>query len=101
LLAAPLAAASASDGLPVKTPRAVGMSAERLVAIDRVVTRGIKAGGYPGASVVVGRKGAAVWEKGYGSLGWDASSGRVAPERTIYDLASLSKGVGTTTPLMV
>ena len=41
------------DGLPVKTPRAVGMSAERLAKIDHVVQRGISAGGYPGAAVVV------------------------------------------------
>ena len=101
MLAAPVAAASASDGLPVKTPRAVGMSAERLVAIDRVVVRGIRAGGYPGASVVVGRKGAAVWQKGYGTLGWTDASGHVTADRTIYDLASLSKVVGTTTALMV
>jgi len=101
MLAAPVAAASASDGLPVKTPRAVGMSAERLVAIDRVVVRGIRAGGYPGASVVVGRKGAAVWQKGYGTLGWTDASGHVTADRTIYDLASLSKVVGTTTAIMV
>src|SRR5215207_1822024 len=37
-----------SDGLPVKSPKSVGMSAERLESIDRVVRRGIKAGGYPG-----------------------------------------------------
>ena len=49
----------AGDGLPVKSPTDVGMSSSRLAAIERVIERGIKAGGYPGASVVVGRKGAA------------------------------------------
>ncbi|HET9011216.1 MAG TPA: hypothetical protein VFN38_05340, partial [Gemmatimonadaceae bacterium] len=48
------------DGLPARAPSAVGMSAARLATINRVVERGIKAGGYPGASVVVGRKGAVV-----------------------------------------
>jgi serine-type D-Ala-D-Ala carboxypeptidase len=90
-----------SDGLPVKSPTAVGMSAERLEAIDRVVLRGLNAGGYPGASVVVGRKGAAVWEKGFGHIDWSPSSGNVTADRTIYDLASLSKVVGTTTAVMV
>src|SRR5687767_14469399 len=89
------------DGLPVRTPKSVGMSAERLAAIDRVVTRGITAGGYPGAAVVVGRKGAAVWQKGFGKLGWTPSSARVAADRTIYDLASLTKVVGLTTAAMV
>ena len=89
------------DGLPVKRPAAVGMSASRLATIDRVIERGIKAGGYPGAAVVVGRKGAAVWEKGFGRLGWTEESGGVVPERTIYDLASLTKVVGTTTAVMI
>jgi serine-type D-Ala-D-Ala carboxypeptidase len=88
-------------GLPMKTPRAVGMSSERLAKIDHVVERGIKAGGYPGASVVVGRRGAAVWEKGFGKLSWESSSPGVSADRTIYDLASLTKVVGTTTALMV
>ena len=72
--------------------------------IDVVVglaQRGIAAGGYPGAAVVVGRRGAAVWEKGFGRLGWEKTSPWVSTDRTIYDLASLTKVVGTTTALMV
>jgi CubicO group peptidase (beta-lactamase class C family) len=89
------------DGLPLKAPTAVGMSATRLAKIDHVVERGIAAGGYPGASVVVGRRGAAVMEKGFGRLSWSSSSPAVTAERTIYDLASLTKVVGTTSALMV
>ena len=76
------------------------MSAERLAKIDHVIERGIKAGGYPGAAVVVGRRGSAVWEKGFGHLGWNASEADVTPN-TIYDLASLTKVVGTTTAVML
>ena len=47
------------------------MSSERLAMIDHVVERGIIAGGFPGASVVVGRRGAAVMERGFGRLGWE------------------------------
>jgi CubicO group peptidase (beta-lactamase class C family) len=90
-----------ADGLPSKAPKAVGMSAARLQTIDRIVARGIKAGGYPGAAVVVGRKGAAVWEKGFGTLSWSKTSGKVEAGESIYDLASLTKVVGTTTALMV
>jgi serine-type D-Ala-D-Ala carboxypeptidase len=89
------------DGLPAKAPSAVGMSAARLANIDRVIERGIRAGGYPGAAVVVGRKGAAVWEKGFGRLGWTSDANEVVPERSIYDLASLTKVVGTTTAVMI
>ncbi len=94
-------ATSDGGGLPMKTPRAVGMSSERLAKISHVVERGISAGGYPGAAVVVGRRGAAVYEKGFGRLGWDRSSAPVVAEKTIYDLASLTKVVGTTTAIMV
>ena len=90
-----------NDGLPAKAPDAVGMSSSRLEAIDRVVQRGISAGGYPGASVVVGRKGVSVWEKGFGRLSWSPASPDVDADRTIYDIASLSKVVGTTTAIMV
>jgi len=105
-LAIPAAAAAPlpvvpTDGLPSKAPVSVGMSAERLAAIDRVVARGLKAGGYPGAAVVVGRKGAAVWKKGFGHLDWSSSSETVVPDESIYDLASLTKVVGTTTALMI
>ena len=91
----------AGDGLPVKSPADVGMSGNRLGAIDRVVERGIKAGGYPGAAVVVGRNGAAVYEKGFGKLSWSESSTPVDAQRTIYDIASLTKVVATTTAIMI
>ena len=91
----------AGDGLPAKPPAEVGMSENRLGAIERVVERGIKAGGYPGASVVVGRNGAAVYEKGFGKLSWSSSSTPVDAERTIYDIASLSKVVGPTSAIMI
>lgn len=88
------------DGLPTKTPAAVGMSAVRLQKIDAVVARAIRAGGFPGGAVVVGRRGATVWEKGFGNLTWGTRS-PVVPSRTIYDLASLTKVVATTTAIMI
>lgn len=88
------------DGLPIRSPADVGMSASRLEAIDRVVLRGIREGGYPGAAVVVGRKGAAVVEKGYGTLDWSGKA-PVIPSSSLYDLASLTKVVGTTAAVMI
>ena len=94
--------ASAGDdgGLPTKSPEAVGMSGARLKKIDHVVAKAIKAGGFPGAAVVVGRRGATVWEKGFGHLSWSRKES-VVPSRTIYDLASLTKVVATTTAVMI
>jgi serine-type D-Ala-D-Ala carboxypeptidase len=90
----------AAGGLPEREPAAVGMSAERLATVDRVVRRGVDAGGYPGASVVVGRKGYTVWSRGFGTLDWSGKA-RVTAQQSIYDLASLTKVVATTTALMV
>ncbi|WP_169307706.1 serine hydrolase domain-containing protein [Gemmatimonas aurantiaca] len=87
-------------GLPEREPAAVGMSAERLSTIDRVVRRGVDAGGYPGAAVVVGRKGFTVWSRGFGTLDWSAKA-RVTAQESLYDLASLTKVVATTTAIMV
>lgn len=102
LLTALLLAVSdpAPGGLPSREPSAVGMSAERLATIERVVQRGLDAGGYPGASVVVGRKGYSVLQRGFGSLDWTGRS-RVTVDQSIYDLASLTKVIGTTTAIMV
>lgn len=100
-LALAFALVAPADKLPLRSPRSVGMSAERLATIDRVVKRGMTAGGYPGASVVIGRRGAAVFQKGYGHLGWTATSPGVDADRSIYDLASLTKVVGTTTAAMI
>ena len=105
LVALCTAAVSCSGGpvrpLPRVEPELVGMSADRLAAIERVVRRGVAARGFPGAAVLVGRRGAAVWESGYGHTGWDASSPAVDPDATLYDLASLTKIVATTAAAMV
>ena len=82
-------------------PDSVGMSADRLATISHVAERGLDARGYPGIAVVVGRHGGLVWEHGYGSLDWDSASAQVDPTRTMYDLASLTKVIATTTAIMV
>lgn len=86
--------------MPHVAPADAGMSAERLAVIDRVVGNAIAAGGFPGAAVIVGRHGAIVWEKGYGTVRV-GSSAAVDPERTLYDLASLTKVVATSAAAMV
>jgi CubicO group peptidase (beta-lactamase class C family) len=87
--------------LPARPPDSVGLSAYRLAAVDRVMQRGVEAAGFPGAAVVIGRRGATALSRGYGTLDWSASSAAVSPERTLYDLASLTKVVATTSAVMV
>ena len=87
--------------LPALPPDSVGMSSARLEVVDRVVERAVQATGFPGAAVVIGRGGATVLSRGYGTLDWTPSSVAVSPERTLYDLASLTKVVATTAAVMV
>jgi len=82
-------------------PDSVGMSADRLAEVTHVAERGLDAHGYPGLAVVIGRHGGLVWERGYGSLDWSAAGPSVDPTRTMYDLASLTKVIATTTAIMV
>src|SRR5689334_19275402 len=84
-----------------RAPADVGMDADRLVLIDRAVKQGLAAGGFPGAAVVVGRNGAIVWEKGYGSSDWGFGLPTVDARSTIYDVASLTKVVATSAAAMV
>lgn len=77
------------------------MSADRLASVDHVAERGLAAQGYPGLAVIIGRHGGLVWERGYGSIDWNASTTAVDPARTMYDLASLTKVIATTTAVMV
>ncbi|HET6681344.1 MAG TPA: serine hydrolase [Gemmatimonadaceae bacterium] len=89
-----------STVLPRRAPETVGMSSERLSEIDRVLRLGLDASGYPGASVIVGRHGAIVYERGVGSLDGDGRE-PVRPRHTVYDLASITKAVATATAAMV
>src|SRR3989475_5972892 len=68
---------------------------------DPLVEAGIRGGAYPGAALIVGRRDTILFAKGYGHLTWSASSPAVDPDSTMYDLASLTKVVATTTSLML
>ena len=91
---------------PVSAPGrgpGVGQPAARFDGgtFNPLVERGIREGAYPGAALVVGRRDAVLFAHGYGHLSWSASSPRVDPDSTLYDLASLTKVLATTTSLML
>lgn len=92
--------ARATVRLPSIAPDSAGMSGKRLAEIDVIVQRGIKDGGYPGAAVVIGRDGGEVLASGFGHADWSAKAPIVDPDSTIYDLASLTKVVATTSAIM-
>jgi len=65
------------------------------------VEDGIRLGAYPGAALAIGTADSILYIKGYGHLTWSPASAAVDPERTLYDIASLSKVVATTSAVMV
>jgi beta-N-acetylhexosaminidase len=81
-------------------PELVGMSSRRLRALDYLIMEALADGVAPGAVLAVGRGGKMVRLRGYGRLDWDVESAP-ALMSSIYDLASLTKVVGTTTAAMI
>jgi CubicO group peptidase (beta-lactamase class C family) len=68
---------------------------------DPIIMEGVSRGAYPGAALIVGRGDTILFAKGYGRQTWAASSAPISPDSTIYDLASLTKVLVTTTALMI
>jgi len=80
------------------SPERASFSAD---SFDPLVEVGIRRGAYPGAALIVGRRDTILFGKGYGHLTWSAASRAVDPDGTLYDLASLTKVIATTTSLML
>jgi CubicO group peptidase (beta-lactamase class C family) len=71
-----------------------------LEAVDAIVREATGARAFPGAVLAVGRQGSLAHLRAFGRLSYDADAPEVAPD-TIYDLASLTKVVVTTTLSMI
>ena len=77
----------------------VEMDAALLDEIDTTILEAIADSAAPGAALAIGRHGRLVRLRGYGALDW-ADRTPVDPQ-SIYDLASLTKVIGTTTAVML
>lgn len=86
MLLGAVAAPVAMDSAPLRKARA---------RVESEVERGA----FPGAALAVGRGARLALIEGVGTPDW--GSGKVDPERTVYDIASLTKVVATTTALML
>ena len=89
------------DASPLEAaPTTVGMDAAALEALDSYIVGGLADSVAPGAALAIARRGKLVRLRGYGRLDWDPESAAVTPF-ALYDLASLTKVLGTTTAIMV
>lgn len=77
------------DPLPRARPEDVGMSAERLGEIAKVINADVEKGRLPGAVIAVARRGALVY---YEALGYrDKVAGVAMTKDTIFNIASMTK----------
>jgi CubicO group peptidase (beta-lactamase class C family) len=81
-------------------PATVGMSAALQPALDSILRAAVADSAAPGAALAVGRYGRLVHVQGYGRTDWREDAPEVT-EGTLWDLASLTKVVGTTTAAMI
>jgi CubicO group peptidase (beta-lactamase class C family) len=75
------------------------MKMDRFGDAARLLERAIAARAFPAASVEVGRAGGVTWRAAFGRLTYNEDALR-ATEETIFDLASLTKVIATTTLVM-
>jgi CubicO group peptidase (beta-lactamase class C family) len=75
-------------------------SAQTFAEIDDAVFQGIDRGVYPGAVVVIGRADSILYARGYGHFTWSRSSPVPSPDSTYWDIASITKVVGTASAVM-
>ncbi|WP_318308087.1 glycoside hydrolase family 3 N-terminal domain-containing protein [Flagellimonas crocea] len=79
-------------------PESVGMSSEMLAEVDTLVQQGLDSLMFPGAQVLVARRGKVIYNKNFGKPTYE--SDRNITEETIYDLASLTKILSTLPMIM-
>jgi beta-N-acetylhexosaminidase len=89
----------AHDALREDSPAAAGFERARLRAVDRVIKDAIRDSVFPGAQVAIVKDGVLALNRAYGTHTYELASRDVSPE-TIYDLASLTKVIATTTAVM-
>jgi CubicO group peptidase (beta-lactamase class C family) len=69
--------------------------------LDKVVKTAIEEAVAPGVAIAVGRNGHIAYMKGYGYIDWNQPGSPRADTNTLYDLASLTKVIATTTLAMI
>lgn len=79
-------------------PEAVGLRTDSLINVDMIMQEAINDSVFPGGVVGVMKDGAMVWSEGYGYHDYKKTT--AVSDDDVYDLASLTKVMGTTTAIM-
>ena len=73
---------------------------KKFKSVDELINQAIKDSAFPGANLLIAKDGEVIYEKSYGHYTYDKLSTKVSSS-TIYDLASVSKVIATTTAAMI
>ena len=73
---------------------------QSIAEVDELVEQGVHQGLYPGAVVVIGRSDSLLYARGYGHFTWQSGSPVPTPDSTYWDIASITKVMGTTSAVM-
>lgn len=89
-----------TEFLPHARPESVGMSTARLSRVDRIIREAIDRKDFPGAVILVARKGKIVWRKAFGHSQWIPEMAPMGISM-MFDMASITKPIATATSIMI
>ncbi|MFN2636491.1 MAG: serine hydrolase domain-containing protein [Gemmatimonadaceae bacterium] len=78
-----------------------GLDTSLATKLDKIVKTAIEEAVAPGVAIAVGRNGHIAYMKGYGYIDWNQPGSSPVDTNTLYDLASLTKVIATTTVAMI
>jgi len=85
--------------IPAVAEASYSVNLPRLSGVDAIIQQAVADGNIPGAVLVVGHDGAVVYRKAYGSRALEPHREPMTLD-TVFDLASLTKVIATTTAVM-
>jgi CubicO group peptidase (beta-lactamase class C family) len=88
------------QSVPAAKPEDVGMSAKHLAYLDQIIGEALQRKDFPGAVLLVTRKGKTVYRKAFGESQW-LPEPKPMSVGMIFDLASITKPVATATSVMI
>jgi CubicO group peptidase (beta-lactamase class C family) len=91
---------AAAAALPMAKPEEAGMSSRQLAVLDVIVSAAVARKDFPGAVLLVARRGKIVYRKAFGNSQTVPES-RPMTADMIFDLASVTKPVATATSIML
>jgi len=89
-----------ANPLPKAKPEKVGMSSARLNRVKTIIQEAIDRKDFPGAVILVARKGKIVLHRSFGESQWIPEARQMSTSM-IFDLASITKPVATATCIMI